>query len=313
MSERILLIGAGGQVGLAWQALALREGMSLSCLTRAQCDLSDAHALRDYLEEHRPQVIINAAAYTAVDSAENDEVQAYAVNATAVGVMAKYLSHVPHSVLIHYSTDYVFSGEGTEPYAESDATGPLSVYGKTKLAGERLIEQAYADTIPQAASHAQHYILRTSWVYGQGQNFIQTMLRLMKEREHLRVVSDQKGVPTCAQWLAQIGLVLMRAQAASGIYHAVPDGLTSWHGLAQFVLEEAQSLTSSTRTQTIEAITSAEYPQAAPRPKNSALHHERFRAVWVAHTQEPYPNWQEPVKTYVKACVQGAPQQPHIN
>jgi dTDP-4-dehydrorhamnose reductase len=301
MNTSILLIGSNGQVGRAWQKLAKLQGIDVICHERKDCDLSDSHALRDYMEQIKPQVIINAAAYTAVDQAESDEITAYAINATAVDVIANYLSQVPHSVLVHYSTDYVFSGDGTSPYSETDLTDPQSVYGKSKLAGELAIQNRYQAA--HAHTKARHYILRTSWVFGDGQNFVRTMLRLMSEREHLKVVADQIGAPSCAEWLAQIGIILLRADAPSGLYHASPHGSTSWHGLAMFIKEHLEKAQYPLKVQTIAPIPSAEYPQAAKRPLYSSLNHDKIEKIWRDNMSEPYPEWPTLVEAYLDQLI----------
>jgi dTDP-4-dehydrorhamnose reductase len=199
--------------------------------------------------------------------------------------------------LVHYSTDYVFSGDGTSPYRETDLTDPQSVYGKSKLAGELAIQNRYQAANAQA--HARHYILRTSWVFGDGQNFVRTMLRLMSEREHLKVVADQIGAPSCAEWLAQIGMILLRADAPSGLYHASPKGLTSWHGLAMFIKDHLEKAQYPLKVQTIAPILSAEYPQAAKRPLYSCLNHDKIEKIWHDNTSEPYPEWSTLVEAYL--------------
>ena len=299
----ILIFGKDGQVGLALQACC-KEGSwsSVTFLGRDDCDLSDREAVVMALDRYQPQIIVNAAGYTAVDHAEKEPDLAFAVNRDAVAVMAEYIARVPQGVLVHYSTDYVYSGHQPTPYLESDPPAPLSVYGQSKLAGDEAIVQAFRDS----ESGAKYFILRTSWVYGQGSNFIRTMLRLAKEKEHLRVVADQYGVPTSADWLAFLAMEFIQSTSPSGIYHAVPDGQTSWHQLALFAIELARKMGQdmTVTAQNVLAISSSEYPVAAPRPKNSCLSNDRLKQVLSDRTiTQQFPTWQEQVTSYVKQYV----------
>lgn len=333
----ILLLGCDGQVGQAWQKLAQEAGVALTALGRPDCDLADPVALETVLKKYRPQIIINAAAYTAVDQAQEHAELAYAINAQAPAIMARYLQGVPYSVLVHYSTDYVFDGQASQPYTPADLCEPLSVYGQSKRAGELAIIECYAaagarsysqsqgqidspsppdskasecatePSYPQSYPQAQpqYYILRTSWVYGAGRNFIQTMLSLAQSKEVLRVVADQIGAPTSATFLAQAGQVLLRALAPSGIYHAVPHGSVSWHGLAEFVIGQAQGFNESCAwpIQDIVPIGSEDYPLPAPRPKNSRLAYAALAHYWAQEANRPYPTWQADVSAYVSNYV----------
>jgi dTDP-4-dehydrorhamnose reductase len=224
----------------------------------------------------KPDLLINAAAYTAVDKAEAELDLAYAINAKAPGVMAMYAKH-HGATFLHYSTDYVFDGSKKTPYIESDLRNPLGVYGKSKAAGEEAIEETFAN-LPTNSS-AQYAVLRASWVYGDGGNFIRTILRLAKERTTLNVIADQYGVPTSASWLAELSLALVLNDQhqlrsfSSGIYHAVPLGQTTWHALAcqavQTAIDAGAAL--KLRPDDIQAIPATDYPLPAPRPKNSRM------------------------------------------
>jgi dTDP-4-dehydrorhamnose reductase len=276
----ILVFGKDGQLGKAFKAVfdANRLGVlhRITYVGRAECDLANADAITALLNEIKPSLIINAAAYTAVDKAETEVDLAYAINAKAPEAMAIYAKY--HGVtFLHYSTDYVFDGSKKTPYVESDVRNPLGVYGKSKAAGEEAIEEIFAN-LP-AESSAQYAILRTSWVYGDGGNFIRTILRLAKERETLKVIADQYGVPSNATWLANISLALALDKHGqlrtfpSGIYHAVPIGETTWHALASFAVQAAIDAGAALklRPEAIEAIPAKDYPLPAPRPMNSRM------------------------------------------
>ena len=240
----VLVFGKDGQLGKAFKSLfdvlPLAKDTVIRYVGRADCDLSDEFALNNLLEQFAPDLIINAAAYTAVDKAESEIALAYAVNARAPELMAIYAAK-KGATLLHYSTDYVFDGRKEGAYSESDECAPLGIYGKSKLAGEIGIKNAFANT-----HSGQYAILRTSWVYGEGANFIRTILRLAKERDQLKVIHDQHGVPTSALWLARVGLDLTLNQSlqlksfTSGIYHAVPNGETTWYGLAKLAIQTAR-------------------------------------------------------------------------
>ena len=313
-SKPILVFGRDGQVGKALQVCLKDLKVPVVFLGRADCDLSNEAAIRELLNRYQPQVIINAAAYTAVDKAESEQALAFAINAKAPQVMAHYIANVAHGILVHYSTDYVFSDTKQTPYVEADATGPLeqlSVYGQSKLAGEEAIEEVF--NLAEDSGHtsykdkfSRYFILRTSWVYGDGGNFIRTILRLAGERDQLKVVSDQVGVPSSAQWLAEIGIQLAGSRVASGIYHAVPDGETSWHGLAVFAIETAASAGEGleVKSENILPIPATDYPLPAKRPYNSRLNNQKLKQALseMAFTGQ-YPHWQEQVEAYVKDYV----------
>jgi len=286
----ILIFGKDGQLGKAFQVLldslipTLVEKTNIQYVGRAECNLSDAAKLNSLLNEFHPQLIINASAYTAVDRAEIEPELAFAVNATAPELMAQYAAQ-HGATFLHYSTDYVFDGEKYGFYLEDDMRNPLGVYGKSKAAGEEAIAQAFATN--SSGSAGQYAIFRTSWVYGDGGNFIRTILRLAKDRDELKVIADQYGVPTSAQWLAQVSLGLaMNAKGRlgtfpSGIYHAVPAGETSWHGLACWAVQAALDAGVPLRTlpHAIKPIPAVEYPLPAPRPMNSRMSTDKLRKV----------------------------------
>ena len=284
---RILVLGRNGQVGTAL-AQSMQGLGELIILDRAQLDLSNPDAIRTALRELQPQMIINAAAYTAVDTAESDEATAFQINAEAPRVIAEESERLG-AALIHYSTDYVFDGGKQGVWLEDDAPAPLSVYGRSKLAGE----QAITDV------GGSHLILRTSWVYGlHGKNFLLTMLKLAETRDELAIVDDQIGAPTWAVTIADATAAIIRdsgesAQLAalSGIYHLCAGGHTSWFGFAQAIFAHA----SIERKPKLRPITTAEYPTPAKRPSNSMLNTDKFR-----HTFGDLPAWDNALHT----CMQ---------
>ncbi len=262
MSPKILLIGCNGQLGEELQQLLPSTGVV--ALARPSIDLAQPDNIRQVIDEIQPQVIVNAAAYTAVDKAESEVELATAINATAPGILAEQTQKLG-GFLIHVSTDYVFDGTQSHPYHETDPTNPLSVYGQTKLAGEEAIRK----TCPN------HLIVRTAWVYGiHGRgNFVKTMLRLGSEREEIRVVADQVGSPTCTQDLAQAiaSLIPLSTPEIAGTYHYTNSGVTSWYDLAIAIFEEAQLLGFPLKIQRVIPITTPEYPTPARRPAYSVL------------------------------------------
>lgn len=266
-----LVFGANGQVGqellLALAPLGevvgtTRSGTLPDGSTCLAADFSDPESVVALLETTRPTRVINAAAYTAVDKAESEPAAAQAANAETPGAIARWCAarNVP---LVHYSTDYVFDGNGSRPYRPDDATAPLGVYGASKLAGEEAIRSA----------GGRHLIFRTAWVYAaHGQNFLRTMLRVGAEREVLRVVADQIGTPTPAALIADVTAQILRDGAAvSGTWHLTATGKTSWHGFAQAIFEGAVERGLIARAPTVEAITTADYPTPAKRPAYSGL------------------------------------------
>ncbi len=313
----ILVFGRDGQVGKALQTCLKDLKVPAVFLGRSDCDLSSESSITEVLNRYQPQVIINAAAYTAVDKAEDASQRelAFAINTKAPALMARYIAHVSHGILVHYSTDYVFADTKKTAYLEYDSTGPvnsLCVYGQSKLTGEQAIEEAFNmahdsghDTYQDRFS--RYFILRTSWVYGEGGNFIRTMLRLAAVRDQLKVVADQVGVPTSAQWLAELGVQMAGSRVESGIYHAVPDGETSWHGLAVFAIETAASCGEGIeiKSENIQAIPAIDYPLPAKRPYNSRLNNDKLKkALSEMAFRGQYPHWREQVEQYVKEYVE---------
>ncbi len=267
----ILLMGAQGQLGLALQPLLAGLG-TVHAVGRRELDLSDAPAIRQYVQQWRPQLIINAAAYTAVDRAESEPQLAQAINGIAPGVLAEEAGHLG-GALIHFSTDYVFDGTLSRPYVETDEPHPLGVYGKSKWLGERAVQ----------ATGTPAVILRTSWVYGlEGSNFLKTMLRLGQERDHVRVVNDQWGAPTWTHSLAQATVTMIRhgieqgncvqyLQQHQGLYHLTNSGATTWYEFARTLFALRPECTA-----TLTAIPSSEYPTPARRPSNSRLDNRKI-------------------------------------
>jgi dTDP-4-dehydrorhamnose reductase len=267
--KTILLTGSNGQVGWELQRV-LAPTTKVIALTREQLDLSQSDAIRQAVRAHKPDIIINPAAYTAVDKAETEPDIAMVINGTAAGVMADEAKKLD-ALLIHYSTDYVFDGTKASPYIESDIPNPQSVYGKTKLAGEQAIQ----------AVGCKHLILRTSWVYGvHGGNFVKTILRLAKERNELRIVADQYGAPTWARLLAEstAHIIGKYSEDKSGVYHLTSSGRTNWHQFAEEIVRLARQYDDALKDKslTIHPIATHEYPVPAKRPANSSLSTEKF-------------------------------------
>ena len=285
---KLLLLGAGGQVGFELQR-ALAPLGELACATRSgqlpggtQCavaDLAHPDSLASLLDEMAPDVVVNAAAYTAVDRAETEEALAGTINAEAPGALARWCA-ARGALMVHYSTDYVFDGKGTRPYREDDSTAPLGAYGRGKLAGEVAIR----------ASDASHLILRTGWVYAaRGQNFLRTMLRVGAERDALRVVADQHGAPTPARWIAAATALLIAGRLRDGFdkltanggrssstLHLTAAGETTWHGFATAIFEDAHAAGLIERIPRVEAIATSDYPTPARRPAYSRLDNTRL-------------------------------------
>lgn len=284
---KILLLGKNGQVGWELQrSLApLGEVVALASDSVEFCgDLRDLDGIAATVRSVAPDIIVNAAAYTAVDRAESEEALCRTVNALAPGVLAREAAR-SGALLVHYSTDYVFDGSGEQPWSESDPTGPLSAYGRTKLEGEQAI----------VAAGCRHLIFRTSWVYAaRGNNFAKTMLRLAAERERLSVVSDQIGAPTGAELLADVTAHAIRATLAapklSGIYHLAAAGQTSWHGYARFVIEFARQAGHALKVapEAIDAVDSTAFAVVAPRPKNSRMDLHKLQQAFALKL----PEWQ---------------------
>ncbi len=291
----ILVTGRNGQVG--WELVrTLQPVGEVIAWGRGDVDLADAAALRAAVAALRPDVIVNAAAYTAVDRAEGEGGLAQQINGIAPGVLAAEAARTG-ALLLHYSTDYVFDGRKPAPYDEDDPAAPLGAYGRSKLAGEAALR----------ASGADHLILRTCWVYAaRGGNFLRTILRLAAEREELRVVMDQRGAPTWARFIAEATAQVVsaalaerrRGAFASGVFHLAAAGETSWHGFAEALLREAARLPQAPplRAHTVHPITTAEYPLPAPRPANSCLATTRLQQRFGVHV----PDWQ----TGLRLCLE---------
>lgn len=286
-----LITGSNGQVGFELRRSFAPLGRVIA-LDRAACDLSCPDELRRVVGEWRPDVILNAGAYTAVDKAETDVDTAYAVNGIAPGVLAEQ-ARALGSLLVHYSTDYVFDGRKDGAYVETDAVNPQSAYGKSKLAGEQAITQSGATAL----------VLRTSWVAGaHGGNFAKTMLKLGRERDGLRVIADQFGAPTTAALIADVTAQIVarywlhgrREVFLSGVYHLAAAGETSWHGYATEVLRTAAARGVELKVDPlrIEAIPTAAYPLPAPRPANSRLNTARLRERFDIHL----PDWKQGIQ-----------------
>ncbi|MBU1666706.1 MAG: dTDP-4-dehydrorhamnose reductase [Gammaproteobacteria bacterium] len=281
---KILLTGGNGQVG--WE---LRR--TLACLGEVvavdskEMDLTDADAIRRVVREVNPRIIVNPAAHTAVDKAESESDRAYAINAGAPGILAEEAEKLG-ALLVHYSTDYVFDGTGDTPWREDDASGPLNVYGASKLAGEQAIQ----------AACRRHLIFRTSWVYGaRGANFLLTMRRLMRERPELKIVADQIGAPTWSRMLAEATALILAQQISPargadrpdpwGVYHMTNAGETSWHGFAEAI----QTLDGAESKARLLPIPSSDYPTPAKRPLNSRLNNDKLARVFGVRL----PDWRE--------------------
>ena len=286
----ILLLGKNGQLGWELQRSlsVLGQVTALSHDSTQLCgDFAHPDAVADSVRALRPDVIVNAAAHTAVDKAESEPARARLLNATTPGVLAQEAARLG-AWLVHYSTDYVFDGSGDRPWSEQDATGPLSVYGATKLEGEQLIQQ----------SGCQHLILRTSWVYAaRGGNFAKTMLRLAQEREHLTVIDDQWGAPTGAELLADVTAHALRHLQArpqdGGLYHCVAGGQTTWHAYAKYVIAHARQAQSAIqiKAKEINPVPTSAFPTPAWRPLNSRLDTSRLQSTFGL----TLPPWQQGV------------------
>lgn len=292
--KKILLLGKDGQVGWELQRALAPLGL-LTALNRYECDLADSAQVQAVLAQVEPEVIVNAAAYTAVDKAETDQALARRINVDAVAELALYAREMG-SLLVHYSTDYVFDGSKPEAYVEDDITHPLSVYGQTKLDGENKVRDALC----------RHLIFRTSWVYAaRGGNFARTMLRLASDRETLNVIDDQIGAPTSAELIADVTAHALRdilsGRAPGGTYHLAAAGETSWYGYAKFVIDRArqQGQTLALAADGLKPIPASEYPLPARRPQNSRLNThllERSFALklphWEAGVSRVLDEWQ---------------------
>ena len=288
MSKLILLIGSNGQVGTELQH-TLASNYKVIALARPEIDLTHPDKLRQIIRETQPEIIINAAAYTAVDKAENEPENAHLINTVAPQIIAEE-SQKLGSFLIHLSTDYVFNGNSHYPYRETDSTNPLSVYGQTKLAGEIAIQQ----------NCPHHIILRTAWVYGTygKSNFVKTMLRVGQERSEVRVVADQIGSPTWAQDIASTitQIIPQLTSENAGIYHYTNSGVASWYDFAIAIFEEAEKLGFPLKIANIIPITTPEYPTPAKRPAYSVLACEKISQILGTYP----PHWRQELRLMLK-------------
>lgn len=292
----ILVTGGAGQVGRELQQHGILAGHTVHAPGRTGLDITDASAVMTYIRSNTPDLVINAAAYTAVDKAEQDAAQAFAINRDGAANLA--LACAAQAIpLLHISTDYVFDGQKDSPYREDDPVAPLGVYGASKWQGEQQIR----------AHCQQHIILRTSWVFGAyGQNFVRSMLRLAREREELRVVADQRGCPTPAGAIARVllniaGQLAFSCSSVFGTYHYCGSPATSWHGLAEAVVAEAKSLTALTVQQVV-PIRTAEYPTLATRPANSVLDCSRLQDVFAIQPGDWRPELREILTTWLRSA-----------
>ncbi len=288
LPDRVLLFGANGQVGTELRTL-LENTCELHALTRAEADFSQPDQLRGIVADLKPAIILNAAAYTAVDKAESEPELAALVNAASPAALAEEAARYGGR-LVHYSTDYVFDGSKSSAWVEGDPTGPLNVYGSTKFAGEQAI----------AASGGSYLIFRTSWVFApQGKNFLLTILRLARERDRLTIVADQHGAPTSARAIAFGTLAVLdklrerQAEPASswaGVYHMTCAGETTWHGFAQAIVDEAATAEMlGGRRPEVAPIPGAQYPTPAKRPTNSVLNNDKLLQTFGV----ALPHWRE--------------------
>ncbi len=288
----IVVLGARGQVGRALCELLKKDAIGLG---RETADLAKPQTLAKVLDQYNPSVVINAAAYTQVDKAEEDRALAFTVNAEAPGVIAEWCAkkNVP---FIHYSTDYVFDGSGSVPWKEKDRTGPLNIYGKSKLTGEAAVE----------AVGGKYFILRTSLVFdAQGENFFNIMLRLAQKEEEIKVVNDQCSSPTYAPYLAAATLEALQSarqlsQFPGGVYHMCSNGAATRYEFAQAIFDKAQQNDMSLRVQRVTAVPSSYYPRPAQRPLNSRLDCSKLKAILGV----ALPAWQEGVAACMEKKVE---------
>jgi dTDP-4-dehydrorhamnose reductase len=292
---KIFLTGSNGQVGFELQKKLSVLGEVIAT-NREELDLTDPDAIRQIIDQTKPDIIINPAAYTAVDKAESEPELAYKINVTAPEVLALMAAELDIP-LIHFSTDYVFDGLKKEAYVETDETNPQSVYGKTKCEGEEKVR-----------THPKHIILRTSWVFGvHGNNFLKTMLRLIKEKDSLNIVGDQWGSPASATMLADVTFKIVDAILKNknfsdyGTYHVTSDGETNWHAYASFISSEAMKLNVKVTCAPykIHPILSSEYPTAAKRPFNSRLNTDKLKKTFMLEL----PHWESEVKRVLKEII----------
>jgi dTDP-4-dehydrorhamnose reductase len=288
---RILLIGKIGQVG--WELRRTLAPMArITCVDFPDVDLTRGDSIRRWVSETRPNIVINAAAYTAVDKAEAELDKAMKINGVAPGILAEEAKQCG-ALLVHYSTDYVFDGTKTTPYVETDAPAPLGAYGRSKLAGDEAVR----------AAGGEHLIFRLCWVYGaRGQNFMLTMMRLARERDKLRVVGDQVGCPTWSRMIAETTALALKqvvaardAGAFTGTYHLAASGVTSWHGFAQAIVNLMPG--EGKKCSVVEAISTAEYPTPTKRPAYSVLACDKLERAFGLRL----PHWEESLRQVLEA------------
>lgn len=287
---KIVLLGKNGQVGWELQRALAPLGEVIALDRHGESglsgDMTQPEKVCETLIRLNPDIVVNATAYTAVDQAESDLETAQLVNTDAVASIADSCRQMD-ALLIHYSTDYVFNGQGTEPFSESDSIAPLNVYGLTKAAGEKAI----------IGSGCKYLIFRTSWVYArQGKNFLKTMLNLAAQREELSVIDDQHGAPTSAELIADVTAQIIPQVCIDdeklGVYHLVASGETTWYGYAQYIFEQAKSVGHTLKIQNVKPIPSSEYPVPAVRPQNSRLNNQKIQQTFNLNLAE----WQTGVK-----------------
>ncbi len=277
--KNILLLGKTGQVGFELHRVLSPLG-AINAPSRAELDLTSAQAVTDYLTRSQPDLIVNAAAWTAVDAAEEQQAKARRLNAGLPEQLAAYCVE-QRAFLVHYSSDYVYPGNGTTPWKETSVAGPLNVYGQTKLEGDQAIQQ----------SGCEHLIFRTSWVYSaRGNNFMNTMVRLAKSKTELNIVADQIGSPTPARLIAQITGMAIRSNIPNGLYHLAARGATSWNGFAReiFRLAKAQGEQLTMGPENATPIPTSDYPTPARRPLNSRMDLNKLETA----LNVQLPNWQ---------------------
>jgi dTDP-4-dehydrorhamnose reductase len=288
---RLLLIGKIGQVG--WELRRTLAPMAqVTSVDFPEIDLTSGDSIRQWVRDSKPQVIINAAAYTAVDKAETEADRAMQINGVAPGILAEEAKKVG-ALLVHYSTDYIFDGSKTEPYVETDAPNPLGSYGRSKLAGDKAVQ----------AAGGSHLIFRLCWVYGaRGQNFMLTMMRLAREREKLRVVSDQVGCPTWSRMIAETTTLALKQTLTAhdpatytGVYHLASSGVTSWHGFAEAIINLMPA--AEKKCSLVEAISTAEYPTPTKRPAYSVLNCDKLERTFNLRLS----NWHESLKQVIES------------
>ena len=294
MTARILLLGKNGQVGSALEGVLSQHG-KVYAYDRAACNLSESSQIEAVIETAKPDIIVNAAAYTAVDQAENDEYACNLINASAPSALAKAAAR-HDALLVHYSTDYVFDGQQNSAYVETDAPNPVNAYGRSKLEGDRSIMMA----------NGKHIILRVGWVYSEtGKNFAKTILRLASERDRLTIVNDQFGAPTSASLIAKTTAAIVRRYLDNrgggfpyGLYHLAAAGRASWHDFALALVNEARRNDHplSAEPQNIIAIPAEQYPTPARRPQSSVLNTTKLRETFGL----PLPNWQADIPRVVQ-------------